>query len=422
MITNGLLLSQAKQLIAAKVGWGNSADWTNQDFIALSKRIQQETGAAISHVTLKRLWGKVEYDGLPQIYTLNTIVQFIGYEDWRDFKVKNTPAATIQDVSAEVVSTSGKKAPLLKRIAIAAIFICLAIGVILFIPAAKKKINPEDYAFASRKTIQAGLPNSVVFDYDATRSPSDSVIIQQSWDARLRTKVSKHQRQQTLIYYFPGFFTPKLLVEDQVVKEHDILIPSDGWLTAFIVSPVPVYFHKEDVIANGKMSLSIDKIKAYNIRLTPDPPLLSYWNVQDFGEIYSNDFVFETSVRNDYREGAAVCQLTNIYLLCEGKAINIPLCAKGCESAINFLFTDYRISGKQRDLSSFGVDFSNFVKVRIESANGKAQILLDDQPVFQVEHDISKSKIIGINFVFQGTGAVDYVRLSNRQVSFEDEF
>jgi hypothetical protein len=431
MLTDEILLSKVKKLIEAKVGWGDSIDWTNQDFLVLSKKIQKEIEVSVSHVTLKRIWGKVRYDSLPNNYTLSTLVQFLGYENWRDFKMKNRTDPMVPGISAVTSATANQhkaipaskgSARLLKPLLFTAGLIGIATCIVLFTPAAKKKVNPEDYSFSSKKILKMGLPNSVIFDYDATKAPFDSVIIQQSWDTSLRTKVSKDQHQHTLIYYFPGFFEPKLVVDNQVVKEHNLLIKSDGWLIAVAASPMPVYFKKEDAIANGKMALPIDKIKAQNISITPQAPLLSYCNVQDFGEIYSDNFIFETSLRNDYREGSSVCQMTNIYLLCEGTAVGIPLCAKGCESAINFFFTGFKVSGKQQDLSCFGFNFNNLVKVKIESINGKAKIFLNDKFSYEVDHDISKSKIIGIDFVFQGTGTVDYVKLTNNKVSFEDGF
>ena len=63
--------------------------WTNQDFLRLSELIAEKTGVTVSHVTLKRVWGKVRYDSLPNTHTLNTLVQFLGYDNWRDFSVKN---------------------------------------------------------------------------------------------------------------------------------------------------------------------------------------------------------------------------------------------------------------------------------------------------------------------------------------------
>jgi hypothetical protein len=83
------LIWQAKRLYEEKTGWGDSDFWNNQDFLELSGMIFEETGIALSHVTLKRIWGKVRYESLPSTNTLNTIVQFLGYRNWREFCVKN---------------------------------------------------------------------------------------------------------------------------------------------------------------------------------------------------------------------------------------------------------------------------------------------------------------------------------------------
>ncbi|MVN20750.1 hypothetical protein [Mucilaginibacter arboris] len=422
MYKDEVLLQRAKKLIEAKLGWGGSKNWVNQDFIALSKRINEETGSSVSHITLKRIWGKVNYDGLPQTYTLNTLVKFIGYDSWRDFIVKNDESM----VSAEL-QTEAEPGPVIngrvnKRASLILMFIVVGLSFATFKLVRHKTPNPVEYTFSSHTTLNAGIPNSVIFDYDATKAPDDSVIIQQSWDTRLQRKVSKNDHQTTLIYYFPGFFKPKLIVSSNIVKEQDLLLKSDGWVAALLDKDVPIYFKKNDVMRDGKMSLPIEKIKSQHIGLAPKPPVLSFCNVQDFGELYSDDFEFETSLKNDYRSESSVCQMTNIYLLCKGTAINIPLCSKGCESALNFFFTTYEVSGKKRDLSAFGVDFNSFTKVRVQSKAGKAKVFLNDKLAFVVDHGITKSKIIGIDIAFQGTGSVDYVKLRNEKVSFEDGF
>ena len=83
------LMQQVKRLFEEKTGWGDSDLWSNQDFLELSEMIFDQTGIALSHVTLKRIWGKVRYESLPHTRTLNTIVQFLGYRSWREFCVKN---------------------------------------------------------------------------------------------------------------------------------------------------------------------------------------------------------------------------------------------------------------------------------------------------------------------------------------------
>jgi len=90
--------------------------------------------------------------------------------------------------------------------------------------------------------------------------------------------------------------------------------------------------------------------------------------------------------------------------------------------SVDLLFTNFYTSGKQEDLSAFGVDFNSFVKVRVESKNRKGRIFINDKLVYSVNKDIIKSKIIGFDFTFQGTGSVDYVKMSNGKVNYVDNF
>ena len=82
------LIRQVKLLYEEKTGWGDSDFWRNQDFLQLSEMIFDQTGISLSHVTLKRIWGKVRYESLPHTSTLNTLVQFLGYWNWLEFRVR----------------------------------------------------------------------------------------------------------------------------------------------------------------------------------------------------------------------------------------------------------------------------------------------------------------------------------------------
>lgn len=295
-------------------------------------------------------------------------------------------------------------------------------AVLLFLKGQQPPPQARDYSFSSKKTVTSGLPNSVIFDYDASRSPDDSVVIQQSWDTTRRVKVPRSGHQYTSMYYYPDYYHATLRVHGQVVKQHSLLIRTDGWLPLVEQDPVPVYFKPEESIRDGKMSLSVDQIKGKNILLQPAPPTVMFANVRDFGDIYSDHFVFETRLKNDYAEGSAVCQLTRVYLLCEGTAIWVPLVAPGCVSTVDLYFTYFYTSGKREDLSSLGVNFNDFVKLRIESDSGKAKIFVGDKLAYTVPRHILHSKIIGILYRFQGTGTVDYVSLGNGTQTFRDDF
>src|SRR6218665_4129146 len=73
-------------LIEEKLGWGKSENWVNYDFEKLSDAIHERTTVRLSVTTLKRIWGKLKYDSAPTLTTLNTLAQFAGYSDWRNFR------------------------------------------------------------------------------------------------------------------------------------------------------------------------------------------------------------------------------------------------------------------------------------------------------------------------------------------------
>src|SRR5579872_6016017 len=111
MPTDESLIRQVKKLFEEKTGWGDSDKWSNQDFLDLSELIREKTGVTLSHVTLKRIWGKVKYDSLPNTHTLNTLVQFLGYENWRDFSVKHEGLSGITFIRPEPAGTGGFSGP-----------------------------------------------------------------------------------------------------------------------------------------------------------------------------------------------------------------------------------------------------------------------------------------------------------------------
>ncbi len=400
--------------------------------ICLSEKIFEVTGVNLSQTTLKRIWGKVKYDSAPTVTTLNTLAQYVGFENWRDFRQKQSPVPepTATDSPNEIKSIpeveKGKKSFLIPVLATCLILISLAAWIVFSPEHKAKKENKSavSYQFSSRKMVSLGLPNSVIFEYDATASPEDSIYIQQSWDNRLRALVPKDQHLHTSIYYYPGFFQAKLLSGNVIVKEHNVFIQTDGWLPLVEQEPVPVYFRKEDAIKNGQLSLSAEKLKSQNIEIRTPVPFVYYANVREFGDLKSDSFILETSVRNDYREGTGVCQKSEIRLLTEGSMISIPLSARGCVSDNNLFCLGHFIKGSDHNLSGFGVDFNHFVKVRVEVTHEAAKFFVNSQLVYKLDGPMMSSKIKGIVYRFQGTGSVDWVKLfrSDGRLVYDDEF
>ncbi len=427
-----ILKEECRRRVEEKLGWGSAAEWTNRDFDLLSDKIFEVTGVSLSQTTLKRIWGKVKYDSAPAVTTLDTLARFLGFEHWRAFR---------QQQHAHITGNNGKDgSPASETPAeikknntafwIAALALgCTLLGIISWkyfasgVPS-KKTITADAYSFSSRKIVSKGLPNSVVFEYDARSASTDSIFIQQSWDPRLRARVSKNQHLHSSIYYYPGFFQARLLAGNQVLKEQDVFIETDGWLCLAEQDPVPVYFKKEQSIRDGKMSLPLSALTSQHLETGSGIPWVFYANIREFGNLVSNNFVLETSVKNDFAGGSGICQKSEIRILCEGSMISVPLSAKGCVSDNNLFCLDRFCSGKEYDLSGFGVDFSRFVKLRVEVKNGTALFFVADKMAYRIDSVKMSSKIKGIVFRFQGTGSVDWLKLYNGDgnLVYDEEF
>jgi len=387
---------KAKIEIEQGLGWGDSENWNTKDYEALSAKIHERTGVTLSVATLKRLWGKVKYDSKPTTTTLNTLAQYLGYESWRSYCVARTP---------------GKQ----KRFNWAWALIGVPIIAAAFLIRPAKKVDASLFTFSSKKIVDIGVPNTVVFDYDATAaSEDDSIFVQQSWDKRLSKQVRRDQKQHTSVYYYPGFFEAKLVIDDQIVKEHNLLIKTDGWLPLIEQPGTPIYFKQDDVIHDGILQLPMKNIQSDDI------PWTAYYLVQEFDGLMSDDVVFETSLKNDYNGGSNPCQYAEIRLQFEGPAVIIPLSSKGCVSTLAIADTD----GTRKDLSAFGCDFSDWVNVRCVIKDKVAEIFVNNETAIQLKVTGGRARMVEVGYRFQGTGSVDFVKLTDNQgkVFYEEDF
>ncbi|QDK80257.1 hypothetical protein EXU85_17270 [Spirosoma sp. KCTC 42546] len=434
-------LARCRRLIEEKMGWGRSDGWSTQDFERLSEQIAGQTGISLSVTTLKRVWGRVRYESAPTATTLNALVQFAGYENWSHFKavteqdfspkkqsepdsiavpepVGELPATTLKPVQERLIA--GRN-----RLWVGLGLLASVVGVLAFFlsNATPKPLSPTDFSFSSQP-VAKGLPNSVVFSYDATASPTDSVFIQQSWDPRRRDLVPKNGHEYTSIYYSPGYYRAKLVIGKQIVKQHNLLIPSDGWHVAVLWTPVPIYFKSDDITRKGVLGLSVEDIKKRNIPVQPQPPTVLYRYVREFDRLNAKNFIFETRVRNDFEKGSSACQYIRIMVLCKNQYFSIPLSAKGCIGNLDLYLAGHQAEAKTKDLSNFGADLSKWVDVRCEVRNKRVLLFVAGKKAYEAIAPNAFTDIVGVSYEFEGTGSVDFVRFKRPDgtIAFEDNF
>ncbi|MCL4640355.1 MULTISPECIES: hypothetical protein [Olivibacter] len=406
------------RLIEKKVGWGDGSHWSNADFEKLSNLIYEKTNVLLSASTLKRVWGRVRYDGKPAISTLDALVNFIDYENWRAFVVQydeqtkqETPTSPPKERNASKFRT---------RLIFSSLMVLVGLFVIFsFLNRKEEKaktshftLSEKDFSFSS-KPLTRSIPNSVIFTYDASKAIVDSVFIQQTWDANRRVQVPKDGNTHTAVYYEPGYYTAKLSIGGQVVKEHPLLVATDGWLATIDRKPIPIYLKKEWYLNKNQLSIPARIVEQSKISLLPNPPVVKFFNVGNFEPTSVSDFSFEVQVKNAFNDGSSACQFSHILLITDAMPIAIPLSIKGCVSDLNLMTVDSVISGKYTDLSKFGADLSNWVKVACRSDGKVLQFHVNNEKAFEAPLISKNAKIVGMAYTFMGTGSVKGIKLSN---------
>ncbi|WP_020527364.1 hypothetical protein [Flexithrix dorotheae] len=422
--------------IEGKLGWIPSEHWKQRDFEYLSLLIFQETHTTLSLSTLKRLWNQ-QYKSVPQVNTLNALAIFAGFEDWMVFKdyVKG------QDIQSFTTfkNSNPNKIPSKKdrRNAFKAVFLItipiIIIGSYLlsYFPNTGKNPLEKDFSNLDKvvfesKSMSTEVPNSVVFKYNISETDFKTAKIQQSWDKRLTQTLLAKNEFHTCIYYYPGYFNAKLILDDSVIKTHDVYVTTDGWQTLIEKEPfetIPTYIPKNKVRQNQYLYVNPETLASHKIETDKDYRV-NYYYVKELEKISSDQFEFETEIKNSLQEGAKTCQSTVIGIMCKNGRINIPISAKGCISNNNLRFSEYFKHGKDHDLSAYSSNLNEWQKLKLVVNNFNVRVYLNGQKIDEFQYKESAGDIIGFRYQFLGCGAINSVKLTEPEgkIIFEDTF
>lgn len=442
MTKNETSIQRCRRLIEASLGWGDASSWSNEDFEELSEKIFTATSVRLSVSTLKRIWGKVRYDSNPTPATLNTLARFSGYEGWRDFVTRTgtdeVGVQTVADVPVDGENTAKKRRGSRRGVfAVMGMVLTIAVVGLLSLFGSRLKRQPVDtnigtgpgvsgLSFTAREASD-DLPNSVVFRYDVSKLHLEKLILQQSWDTTRREEIDPGSNEHTSLYYYPGFFTARLIADGQTMKTTAVFIKTKGWKGIIEKVPLPIYLKDEEIRdQKGNEIKSQDglQVSAATLQQNTGSALFNgTWvqlnNVRDFGEMPADDLTFTTFLRNTATVEQCLCRGVKISLLGTSSAIIIPLADKGCISGLNLLTGDKFIRGKDHDLSAFGCDFRQLQRLECVVKDHRLKIRLNKTEILDVEQSRSIGKIIGIQVAFEGPGEIREMRLDGPGKSFD---
>jgi hypothetical protein len=403
------------KLIGEKLNWRPADEWRNYEFTELSEKILDATSVNLSVTTLKRIFGKLKYESLPSTVSLNALARFLGYTSWMDFKSKQKLAKEPEPVQV-IKKTSFFKKKVWPMAAAATVIIAILAFTFLSGKSVRPLKNENQIVFTS-KPLAEGLPNSVVFNVDLKGNKPDKAIFQQSWDSTRTVALEPGQTEATGIYYLPGYFRAKLILDGRIVKEHDLFVKSDKWMATIDYKPIPTYVKEKDLMLKDEMSVTENVLN--EIKKNAEPIWLTYHLVKPFGNLQSDNFTLESSIKNVYAEGPAVCKTAKIFVLCSKGAFIIPFTITGCISDVNLKANDNYLDGRQNDLSCFSTDLSNWANVKVEVKNRVMRIYLNNKLIKQETYKLDAGEIVGLRFSFLGAGSVKNTKLIDDKGNYQ---
>jgi hypothetical protein len=436
-------IEECLRLIETKWQRGNREEWSSYDFEKLNTAIFDTTGVSLSVSTLKRLFGKVSYPNLPAVHTLNTLARFAGFEDWNDFRQRhpsppstaalqqNTipafqqttiPAPQQTTIPATAPTTRGPRPALTRWWPLLLLPLAILLYSLLNSRNGNHPLpNPSQYSFTANKIISEGVPNSVVFHYRTPVNPTDSVFIVQTWDMSRRIAVPPTGTDYSAIYYYPGYFKAKLIVDTQIVRTHDLMITSNGWLALAQADPVPIYFKKEEVARKEGIEVDSNTLARYHLTLQPAAPRVRLFYIKDLGDLSDSAFTFETTLKTGPPQGSGVCQNVQVLIQCKNDVFIIPLAAKACIGDIGLYAAGAMATSRNADLSGFGCDLTQWTTLRVTSSHRHLTFLVNGKPAWSANFPDNPEDIVGVQYRFTGTCAVKNARFTttNRTIDLK---
>lgn len=421
-------LEVCKTKIEEKYHLGNGDQRLKQrDFEYLINLIEETSGTNLSISTLKRLWRETSGQN-PHPATLDALVSILGYKDWLEFKVDNAPTPKKSGPSNSLGNkkTGESQIPKIKPALIAVGL--LAIVALLIISFTSKSIittaDAEDVQLSVSNTVEAGVPTTVIFNYDLKDIDADTFYIQQDWDPNNRQKIDPAAEYFTSVYYYPGFHRARIIADETVLKTEEVFIRTKGWLAAAVhrdddEHPVylPVY-----ISDNNVLSIREEVIRENGI--TPDRFGGSgIFNIGDFRDLDGHNFIAETRFKNRPL-GNSPCPFAQFTIHTEANIYFTQFTSKGCVGELELMIGEKFISGNDNDLSAFGTDVSEWQELSLRVEDKFAAVFLNGVNIYETRFENDFGKVVGVDYRFSGLGDLDYLRFRNpdETIVYEDDF
>ena len=401
-------LDQCCQLIAVRIGDKQISEWTNGDYVNLSRALARKTKIRLSESTLKRIFGKSKTSGRysPQKATRDALAQFVGYKDWEDFELRDTTHTEVElpkIVSKDFVPESRRKGQSLWLMVALFLAFAFMLTIVVYNGAWRKKeflevnlhcLNPEGLT-----------PHSAIFKLEASHElDTFSSFMIDFADGRTG---KKHFSSNMLNHYYeaPGRYYPKLYDKNKIIDTSFVYLQTTGWAITGSnlydttrVYPISTQSLKSsgDIAVTTKEALQagVDTLKTF---------FIAFANIKP-SEINGDNFELSFNVNTSADRAGVRCGQVDVNIYGEKDQHYFGIIKPECTVWTSYKFSENTKDGGQHDLRAFGHDFRKGVLLKLRVKDKQVSLWIKDKQVYRTEYNNSIGKVMGVNISFAGIG------------------
>ncbi len=389
-------LLRCKSMIEADLEWGPSTQWNTRDFDNLSDKIYEKTDTRISATTLKRIWGRVQYNSFPSASTLDVLANFLGLPSWRAFQKETLDRGSFSTAPRTVFSRHRSQI-------IALIVAFLIFGGLIFRSAFPLSARPGGEVLFQSEVVSTEFPRAVKFLIDSIQSDRNSLVVRlHGDDKKVDVKLPENEREVFSMYYYPGVYRAKLMDDEEVIREKDIVLRSESWLTTFSKGFAVDYFQEAIDPQFQGLRLRPSFIDSMGSAYFLEKELMFHLT-PPFINFVGDHFTVETTLAFPPTGDTSHCRSGRITLLGNDHKLIVPFSDSSCKQLLELKFGDNEIfTSADHDLAALQMDLNRERHLKLEIHNKTLTIHVDEMPVAQIPFKNGPGRIMGIRFGLEG--------------------
>ncbi|MCX6180756.1 MAG: hypothetical protein NT150_02345 [Bacteroidetes bacterium] len=419
------LLSVLKEKIEKQFCHGEYHSWVNSDYIKLSEEITEKTKIYLSPITLKRIFGKVDYTGRPQVHTMDALAIYVDCKSWKTFSEDLQHEKQEVKTSAETQNATKKKI----KTTYVFIFILLALAIVFIV---LKKNQKDNVLIFSYQGIAKLAPHNAVINFDISKVDGENCKI--DYDdhfvkdsGKVSVLKDKNVHMVTHTYKFGNVYHPKLYIDDKIVSTTNVPVLTKGWEFVLVnynvkedLNFIPVFSEKVKQ-TGGALFVPLRVVKDYGMD-TMSSYFVKYRYVHDF-KVGFDDFSCEIKARNVLQK-TNVCPEISVFILGLKASIRFKIFRPGCGGKWTIVeMGQKKLNGEFHDLSAFGHELDKWRIIKVEVHENVAKIFIDGKIIYQSKIEGELGGFYGMVLDSQGSAEFDYIRIADRdRPIFAQEF